>query len=241
MSFEKDKAFNFYGIVGILAHSSSKEGGDYLDSKAGLVKDQLEQSMCGRYSVDHYVVEHDDCSTSYCFSMRGGGSLGARIRKAKMDVEIVVRVFWNREDWNVDFCVMDQGNNKMPGSVGVYASDADPTVIDNLESAVKSAVREIEKGDEEAVNAILNERYSEAVKKISDQLGRLGKLCAEYDVRLVYDDAYEQLRLVPKLIECEWVQYVEDKPTIDDERIAVVGPSIENINTESDYGFVLRG
>ena len=240
MIYEKDKAVNFYGIVGILAHSSGKEGGDYLDSKAGLVKDQLEQSMCDRYSVDHYVVEHDDCSTSYCFSMRGG-SFVAMLRRAKLDVEIVVRVFWNRDDWNVDFCVMDQGHNKMPGSVGVYASDADPTVIENLESAIKSAVREIEMGNEEAVNAILNERYCVAVKKISDQLGRLGKLCAEYDVRLVYDDAYEQLRLVPKLIECVWGQYVEDKHTIDDERIAVVGPSMENINTEGDDVFVLRG
>lgn len=240
MSYEKDKAFNFYGIVGILAHSSSKEGGAYLDGNARLVKDQLEQSMCGRYSVDHYVVEHDDCSTSYCFSIRGG-SLVAMLSKAKMDVEIVVRVFWNRDDWNVDFCVMDQGNNKMPGSVGVYASDADPTVIDNLESAIKSAVREMEKGEEEAVNAILNERYSEAVKKISDQLGRLGKLCAEYGVRLVYDDAYEQLRVVPKLIDCSWGQYLDGKSTIDDERIAVVGPSIESINTEGDDVFVLRG
>ena len=241
MSFEKDKAFNFYGIVGILAHSSSKEGGEYLDSKAGLVKEQLEQSLRVRYSVDHYVVEHDDCSTSYCFSIVGVSSLLAMLRKAKLDVEIVVRVFWNRDDWNVDFCVMDQGNNKMPGSVGVYASDADPTVIDNLESAIKSAVREIEKGDEEAVNAILNERYSEAVKKISDHLGRLYKLCVEYDVRLVYDDAYEKLRVVPKLIECAWERDVVGKPTIDDERIAVVGPSIGSMNTNSDDVFVLRG
>ena len=241
MSYEKDKAVNFYGLVGILAHSSCKEGGEYLDSKAGLVKEQLEQSLCGRYSVYHYVVEHDDCSTSYCFSMLGGGSLGAMLRKARLDVEIVVRVFWNRDDWNVDFCVMDQGNNKMPGSVGVYASDADPTVIDKLESVIKSAVREIRNGDEEAVNAILNERYSEAVKKISDQLGCLGKLCAEYNVRLVYDDAYERLRVVPKLIECAWARDVADKTTIDDERIAVVGHSIETIHTESDDVFVLRG
>ena len=101
--------------------------------------------------------------------------------------------------------------------------------------------REIEKGDEEAVNAILNERYSESVKKISDQLGRLYKLCVEYDVRLVYDDAYEKLRVVPKLIECAWDRDVVGKPTIDDDRIAVVGPSIGSINTNSDDVFVLRG